>query len=399
MRARPSDRHRLRPALVELEGRRLLLTITVTSLADTMTGGVPTTGTLRWAVEQANAATGASTIDFDLTVFAAPQTITLMQGQLELSNTCKAETIAGPAAGVTIGAGGLSRVFQVDSGVTATLSGLTITGGNPVKSKGGGLYNEGTTTLTDCTISANTAASGGGLATTGTSLPHPSTLTLAGCTISGNSADSGGGVYTGDYVFTDNVSDCTISENSASSVGGGLSDVNGGDETLTDCIISGNSAGDLGGGLYSFAEGDELNDCTISGNTAGGHGGGLDSGGGGFYLYSSTISGNSAEYGGGLENDEFGYLTNCTISGNSAEFVGGLNNSAKAFPTLNQLTVVACTISGNSTGNDAGGLYNGGTATLTDTIVAANTGPGGTDSEIAIARRSGHTEPSRLGQL
>ena len=114
MRARPSDRHRLRPALVELEGRRLLSTITVTSLADTMTGGVPTTGTLRRAVEQANAATGASTIDFDLTVFAAPQTITLMQGQLELSNTRKAETIAGPAAGVTIGAGGLSRVFQVE---------------------------------------------------------------------------------------------------------------------------------------------------------------------------------------------------------------------------------------------------------------------------------------------
>ena len=36
MRARRSDRRRLRPGLLELEGRRLLLTFTVTSLADTI---------------------------------------------------------------------------------------------------------------------------------------------------------------------------------------------------------------------------------------------------------------------------------------------------------------------------------------------------------------------------
>ena len=49
------------------------------------------------------------------------QTITLTQGQLELSNTSGTETITGPAAGVTVSGGGLSRVFQVDSGVTADL--------------------------------------------------------------------------------------------------------------------------------------------------------------------------------------------------------------------------------------------------------------------------------------
>ena len=50
-------------------------------------------------------------------------------GQLTLTNTTGTETIAGPAKGVTISGDELSRVFQVDAGVTASFSGLTITGG------------------------------------------------------------------------------------------------------------------------------------------------------------------------------------------------------------------------------------------------------------------------------
>ena len=55
-------------------------------------------------------------------------------------------------------------MFQVDAGVTASISGLTITGGNAA-GNGGGLYNYGgTATLTNCTVSGNSAtASGGGL--------------------------------------------------------------------------------------------------------------------------------------------------------------------------------------------------------------------------------------------
>ena len=63
-------------------------------------------------------------------MFNTPQTITLTGSQLELSDTTGTETITGPAAGVTVSGGGLSRVFQVDGLVTASISGLTITGGN-----------------------------------------------------------------------------------------------------------------------------------------------------------------------------------------------------------------------------------------------------------------------------
>jgi len=98
----------------------------------------PGTGllSLREAITFANFdSSGTSNITFDPNVFATPQTITLTGSQLELSNTSETETITGPTAGVTVSGGGQSRVFQVDGGVTASISGLTITGG---KSASGG---------------------------------------------------------------------------------------------------------------------------------------------------------------------------------------------------------------------------------------------------------------------
>ena len=48
-------------------------------------------------------------------MFSTPQTITLAGTQLELSDTTGTVTITGPAAGVTVNGGGLSRVFQIDN--------------------------------------------------------------------------------------------------------------------------------------------------------------------------------------------------------------------------------------------------------------------------------------------
>ena len=85
---------------------------------------------LRQAVNLADVIGTAATITFDPTVFAAPQTITLTAGQLDLSDTSGLLTIDGPAARVTISGGGKDRVFVVYGGVTASLIGLTITGGS-----------------------------------------------------------------------------------------------------------------------------------------------------------------------------------------------------------------------------------------------------------------------------
>src|SRR5947209_1212318 len=83
-RASDGDHRRLRPILSLLEERCLLsATFTVTSTDDSAPANLPTPGTLRWAVEQANAASGGALINFNLNT---PATITLAQGDLELDN-------------------------------------------------------------------------------------------------------------------------------------------------------------------------------------------------------------------------------------------------------------------------------------------------------------------------
>ena len=108
---------RARPTLEVLEDR-WVPSIVVNNPTDTFVAGETD---LRDAIEQANMNGGNQTITFDPTVFATPQTITLTGTQLELTNTSGAETITGPAAGVTVSGGGLSRVFRVDGLVTASI--------------------------------------------------------------------------------------------------------------------------------------------------------------------------------------------------------------------------------------------------------------------------------------
>ena len=121
-------RRRVLPTVLTLEGRQLLSTFTVNSTGDSGSGS-GLAGDLRYCITQANSDGGDETIVFDKTVFKTPQTINLTGTQLELTDTTGTETIMGPKAGVTVDAGGNSRVFQVDGGVTASISGMTITGG------------------------------------------------------------------------------------------------------------------------------------------------------------------------------------------------------------------------------------------------------------------------------
>jgi hypothetical protein len=301
---------------------------------------------------------GHANITFDPGVFATPQTITLAGVPLVLSNTSETETITGPAAGVTVSGGGLNRVFQVDAGVSASLSGLTITGGKTARN-GGGLDNEGgTVTLTDCTLSGNTAGvEGGGLWTSGTT-------SLIHCSVSGNSASFGGGVET--YSGNTTLTGCTVTGNSARHNGGGLDNFGSQTTALTDCTVSGNTAG-FGGGVSNFGpHAVTLTRCTVGGNSAG-SGGGLANQGGTIALADCTISANSARYGGGLDN--YGgpiALADCTISANSARYGGGLDNFG------GPIALADCTVSGNSATRLGGGMFNYGTAALTGCTVSGN---------------------------
>ncbi len=265
--------------LLALEERRLLATLTVTN---TDASG---SGSLAAVIGEADTNYQANTIVFEQSAFSTHHTISLGGSQLRLSDASGTQTITGPAAGVTISGGGESPVIQVGGGVTTTLSGLTLSGGS-IAGDGGGLYNAGTATLTDCTISANSAENGGGLWNYGTA-------TLDDCTISGNSAPRGGGI------------------------------LSAGTLTLTDCTLSGNSAL-YGGGSYTGGQ-TTLTDCTVSGNTASGLSGvGQSAGGltntGPITLTACTISGNTGSFGGGLVTVSMTTLTDTIVVGNSGRY-------------------------------------------------------------------------------
>ena len=256
-----------------------LITLTVDSLGDAGVGSGDS-GDLRYCIDQANADDQSNTIVFDPTVFGTPQTITLSGGPLELEDTGGTQTITGPAAGVTISGGGSSRVFQVDGGVTASISGLTISGGF-ARTEWRGLANYGTATLTGCPgqprrrrriqslwgqpdpdrlhVSGNT---GGGLGNEGT--------TLTDCTVSGNVFATIGSDNRrqrrrcGQYRHG-HLTDCTVSGNTTVGNGGGVN--NYGTATLTGCTISGNYGYDCGGVFNSGAAELTISDTIVAGNT------------------------------------------------------------------------------------------------------------------------------------
>jgi len=191
-------------------------------------------GSLRWVI--ANAPEG-STITFDGSLrgtISRPSSTPTNGRDILIGRNV---TIRGPGAGIlAISGGNAGRVFDVSKGVLVTISNLTIKDGEPGEGypNGGGIYNEGTLTLTNTTVSGNRALGGGGIDNAGT-------LTLINSTVSGNSATnlyaSGGGIYNAGTLTLIN---STVSSNSASTSGGGI--YNGGRLTLINSTVSGNRA-------------------------------------------------------------------------------------------------------------------------------------------------------------
>ena len=183
----PRRRHRLW-ALEGLEDRVLLAATLYTVDAITDTGaGSGTTGDLLYCIDQANANsnTDGSLIEFDPTVFGTPQTITL-SSTLTLSETAGPEVISGPGENLlTVSGNNSVGVFAISGGVTATITGQTISNGSATY--GGGIDNAGTLSVTSSTIADNSAGSGGGIDNAGT-------LTVSSSTIADNAAVGSGTV-------------------------------------------------------------------------------------------------------------------------------------------------------------------------------------------------------------
>jgi len=312
----------------------------------------------------------------------------------------------------------VGSVLHITDTGNLTLNKATITEGTGDKkwsgsrSYGGGIYNEGTVTLSNSTVSGNSAeadsdeyddvyAYGGGIYNEGI-------VTLNNSTVSDNSSAStsayltflyGGGIYNKGMVTLTN---STISGNSAEArahsdayaYGGGM--YNQGTVTLNNSTVSGNStdanssnddAYAYGGGIYN--EGTvTLNDSTVSDNSSFAHVSRYTYGAGIYNkgtvtLNNSTVSDNAGEtdassssYGGGIYNEGIVTLTNSTVSDNSAKDGGG------GIYNLDTITLTNSTVSGNSVKDSAfidwaahaygGGIYNEGTVTLINSTVSGN---------------------------
>ncbi len=388
--ARPahSRRRRFAPALDALEVRALLSTLVVTNAHDSGSGS------LRQQI--ADASTG-DTITFSNKLKG--QTITLTSGELDVTSSI---TISGPGAGkLAVSGGGSSEVFNIDSGVTATISGLTITDG--YAADGGGINNLGTLTLEHSAVTgnqANGAASPyGAFETQGGGIQNGigATLTMEDCTISGNEAigasdDSGafgesayGGGIANNGALT--ISGSTISGNQAiggastsvggSAYGGGIYDtsyfVNGtfspATLTIVDSTISGNQAigasvtsGTIAVGGYAQGGGIDnvsgaattINGSTISGNQAiGGSGGDFgDAAGGGMISEGSFVTITATAFTDNLAQGGAG-VNGAFIPSGALATGGGLDSEGDA------LTITGSTFRGNQASGGAGGTSGG----------------------------------------
>lgn len=233
-------------------------------------------GTLRQAV--ADACPG-STITFQVA-----GTIQLSSAQIVIDKNL---TIQGPGAhllNVRNTAPSVNRVFMVSAGVTATIAGITISGGNLVNNggsgeSGGGIYNLGNLTLTDSVITDNRAAggNGGGIYNSGSAA-----LKIINTTISANSAGSkGGGIYTvSNSVDSLTITGSLISNNLTLNddyrlgvgEGGGIYALGAGKISLTNTTISGNKVSnscgtEKGAGIYNALGTLSLTGVTITNNS------------------------------------------------------------------------------------------------------------------------------------
>ena len=313
-------RRATRLSLECLEDRRTPATFVLTSLADD-----GTVGTLRDAINQANANNQANTIIIppSLDIGTTFVTVHTPQGDFLkevdhniihlngsalpfITSTLK---IVGddmsPDSNITrftISGEGQSQIFLVAEGYSLTLQDVIVANGHS-STYGGAIFSAGDLDLEGAAVQDSTAANGGGIAI------EVGSLTVNNSTVTGNSATAtGGGISISGGSATFNSADVssntvTGTDNSAvspasnpvvnsggSAEGGGLY-IKDSQVTITSTTISGNvvqggkggTGGDGGGGTsYSDTALEVLNGCGVGAGLGGvnGGGGGLAIGGG-----------------------------------------------------------------------------------------------------------------------
>ena len=375
--------------------------------------------TLRAAIQEANALAGAD----EITVPAGTYKLTIAgrgedaaaTGDLDITDDL-AITGAGQSATVIDG-NGVDTVMHVAKGAVADLTHLGIQGGSNRTLEGGlhggGIWNEGSLSLTRVAVTDNVANAGGGIFNSGHATLTEvliadnqgpvygggvanelhATMDIVRSTISGNRVETGdgGGIYNGGNA---EISDSTVALNEASRRGGGIFNHAAEKASISNSTISGNVALS-GGGIFNAGPGAEatgslpplpageveLVNVMVDDNTASAGGGIYNSGT--IEVSDSQISANRTVLdpgiggagttippptGGGLVNEGVATLRGVEIVGNAAWQAGGIDNGYGA-----RLTMEGSKIRGNAADPyDAGGLANFGEAHISSSTLSGN---------------------------
>ncbi len=323
-------------------------TISVNSLLDDGDGA---NCTLREAISSANddaagdsgcvGGDGADTIIFSPEL-SFPATI-LLQPTVQRLTLASEVTIQGPGADLlTLDGGGFDRHFQIrdsDPMTQVSVSILSMTLSNGSDRTGGAIFNDERLQISDVVLSGNSSTQGGAIFNLGTAY-------LSNTRLSNNSALRGGGLFN-DGLFV-----------------------------LEDSWINDNHVRENGGGIYNMPNGDlHLSQTTMQNNNADAGGGGLHNRGGAT-LNSVTLQNNTARIGGGLYNVGVAELEDSSIEDNRVLATTGVNGDGGGGGIYNHsngnLTLRRSMLQNNYAESGGGGLFNPGTATLSNVTVTMN---------------------------
>ncbi|HET9104776.1 MAG TPA: choice-of-anchor Q domain-containing protein [Solirubrobacteraceae bacterium] len=325
-------------------------TFTVNTTVDSIhSGGCATsasTCSLRDAVIAADAAGGANTITFSL---PSPQTYTLTStatsaddptnGDLDVTGSTTLTIAGGGAGGTTIDANQKDRAFAVDPGASLTLTGVTVTGGQPSpnssgNSDGGAIYSDGTLNLNSDIFTNDVApfGSGGAIRQAGSGA-----LTVRNTTFTSNTA-----AYDGGAIANSSSGPLTITGNTFG-VENGLGSYSGGNRGAYE-----------GGAITDAASSSAvIADSTFSENRA--RTGSTGSGGGAMALSGTSYELDRDEFDGNSSGTAGGAIvwTHGTLTGRGDAFVGNSADTAGGGALL-ALAIQPLTLSDTTFSNNAG---------------------------------------------
>ncbi|MDR1899868.1 MAG: right-handed parallel beta-helix repeat-containing protein [Treponema sp.] len=305
---------------------------------------------------------------------------TVLSGEFPDGTNAHHVVIAAGIAAVTL------DTLTISGGIGPETDGANvIVNGSPLyRTRGGGLYNiNSSITLDNVVISGNKSTRGGGMYTVSSGGMAISELTNVRFE-NNTSLESGGGMYNEAASHTNNLhlKDCLFNENKSVDMGGGLYNGDSGgfcNPFVENTRFNSNSA-KTGGGIYtSGGSGMSQDDpylyflfCSVTDNWTSGNGSGIFNASKARF-FDLTVSGNVSKGGSGIGIYNSGsiQITNAAIKNNidnGATQGGGLYNAGSA--VLSNVTIT------ENSADSGGAIYNAGRLTLANGIIKQNTATG-----------------------